>query len=57
MSGSSATVSNLNTNANNVNGPVGTLINNNPVINNIVYGPMPNESVRSNWGGHDLHVN
>ena len=47
MFGSSATtVSNLNTNANYVNAPVGTLLNFNPVINNIVAGAMTTESVR-----------
>ena len=48
MSGIATTVSNLNSNANNVNGGVGTLLNYNPVISNIVTAVMPNESVRSN---------
>jgi len=49
MLGSNATtVSNQNRNANNVNAPVGTLVNFNPVINHIVSGAMTTESVRLN---------
>jgi len=51
MSGSGATtVSNLSTNANNVNGPVGTLVNYNTVFNSIAAGAMTTESVRVNRG-------
>jgi len=50
LSSSGATsVSNLKSNANIVYGAVGSISNYNPVINNIVYGDVPKNSVRSHY--------
>jgi len=42
------TVSNTNLNANNITGGVGMLVNNSQIINNVITGSIPKESVRSN---------
>jgi len=53
-SGEETTVANLNSNANNIAGDVGTLVNNsqnnNQTINNFFTGVMPKDLVRSNHG-------
>ena len=41
-----ASITNQNHNTNVISGTVGVLINNNPVINNIIYGEAPKELVR-----------
>jgi len=53
-SGKETTVANLNSNANNIAGDVGTLVNNsqnnNQTINYFFTGAMPKDLVRSNHG-------